>query len=300
MPSILRGEGRVVLFLALCILLAEGGMRLIEKRLSKDIEHIRSIPLMAETMRAHDGKKILVIGNSLTRCAIDPGIIRDQMIKDGARNPGLFFFYPDATSAANWDYGVRRYFLNAGCKPDEIFIGTGPRHLADRTGGDAARLGAFYVPRDQVMRALREDCPDYEQKAEFIIARFSILYASRSKVKPRLFGPLIPDYFDMEQWVNHQRDPGGRSATTATDTFGHIDALLGLLREEKIPVHVFTIPQPEHYELAPEARRIIGDHAAKLHDLANIPSISAARFSDGYHLDAEGAVLFSSALATHR
>lgn len=275
-------------------------MRLIEKRLSKDIEHIRSIPQMAERMRAHAGKKILFIGNSLTRCAIDPGIIRDQMARDGARDPGLFFFYPDATSAANWDYGVRRYFINAGCKPDEVFIGTGPRHLADRPGGDATRLGAFYVPGDQVMRALREDCPDYEQKTEFVFARFSILYASRAKVKPRIFGPLIPDYFDMEQWINRQRDPGARDASPATDTFHHLEALLAMLQNENIPAHVFTIPQPEHYDLAPEALRIISDHAARLHHAANIPGITAARFSDGYHLDAGGAALFSRALAEFR
>lgn len=295
--GILSGEGKVVLFLAVSLLVAEGVMRLGEKRLSKDIEHIRSIPRMAEEMRAHNGKKILFIGNSLTRCAIDPDIIRDAVVKNGARNPRLFFFYPDATSAANWDYGFRRYFLNAGCLPDEVFIGTGPRHLADRYGGDAARLGAFYVPRDQVVRALTHDTPAYEQKGEFLLARLSILYASRSKVKPRILGPLIPDYFDMEQWVNTQRDSSARDAALASDTFEHLDALLALLKKKRIPAHVFTIPQPKPYALEPSALRVMSGRGTRLHELANVPGITPVRFKDGYHLDAEGAAIFSRALA---
>ena len=287
----------MVVFLALCILLAEGGMRMIETRLSKDIEHIRALPEVAWRMRGHDGKKILFVGNSLTRCAIVPEIIREQMVKSGARDPALFFFFPDATSAVNWDYGIRRWFLNAGAVPDEIFIGTGPHHLADHIGGDATRLGAFYVPRDQIARAMREDVPGWEQKCEFVLARCSILFASRSKVKPRVFGPLIPDYFDMEQWVNNQRNPGAREAAPATDTFHHLDALLALLRQSGITAHVFTIPQPKHYDLDPEARRIIGARGARLHHLANIPGIPSADFRDGYHLDSAGASIFSRALA---
>lgn len=295
--SILHGEGRVVMFLVLCVLLAEGGMRMIEKQLSKDIEHIRSLPEVARKMRDHDGKKVLFIGNSLTRCSIVPDILREQMVRSGAHNPALFFFIPDATSAGNWDYGFRRYFLNAGAVPDEVFIGTGPRHLADRTGGDASRLGAFYVPQDQIVRAMRQDVPGWEQKCEFMLARFSILYASRSKVKPRVFGPMIPDYFDMEQWVNDQRNSGSREESTAADSFLHLDALLELLQREKVSAHVFTIPQPKHYDLDDEARNIIGARGARLHHLANLPSISITHFNDGYHLDAKGAEIFSHALA---
>ena len=293
----LGGEGRVVLFLALCILLAEGGMRLIEKRLSKDIEHIRSMPGVARQMREHKGENILFVGNSLTRCSIAPDIIREKRVADGAHDPAVFFFNPDATNIVNWDYGVRRWFLNAGAVPDEVFIGTGPPHLADNIGGDATRLGAFYVSADQIPRAMRDDMQSWEQKCEFMLARFSILFASRLRVKPHVLGTLIPDYFDMEQWVNNQRNPGAREVVAPSATFHHLDALLQVLRQSGITAHVFTIPQPKPYDLPPEALRVISAQGARLHHLANIPGISSAHFKDGYHLDAAGAAIFSRALA---
>jgi len=295
--SVLHGEGRVVLFLLLCVLLAEGGMRIIERRLSKDVDHIRSLPDVARQMREHTGEKILFIGNSLTRCSIVPEIICEHRRKSGVTDPAVFLFYPDATNAVNWDYGIRRWFLNAGAVPDQVFIGTGPLHLADRAPGDATRLGAFYVSSDQIQRIMREDLHDWEQRCEFVLARLSILFASRQKVKPRVFGPLIPAYFDMEQWANLQRNPNARDAAPATDTFRHLDALLQRLRQSNISAHVFTIPQPKPYDLAPEAKRTIEKNGAHLHHLANIPGISKAHFKDGYHLDAEGAAIFSRALA---
>lgn len=295
--SIRRGEGRVVLCIVFCILLAEGAMRMFELRLSKDLAHIRSMPGVARQMREHEGEKLLFVGNSLTRCAIDAQIIRDALARKGARNPAVFFFTPDATSALNWDYGIQRYFLETEALPDQIFIGTGPHHLADRTIDDATRLGAFYVSASQITRAMREDVRGWEQKCEFFLARASILFTSRLKVKPRVFGPLIPHYFDMEQWVNQQRNPGARDAAPATATYRHLAVMMEDLRQAGVAAHVFTVPQPKPYDIGPEARRVIEAHGARLHDLAGIPGISAAHFADGYHLDLAGAGIFSQALA---
>ncbi|MFZ4764476.1 MAG: hypothetical protein ACOYMN_05935, partial [Roseimicrobium sp.] len=132
-------------------------------------------------------------------------------------------------------------------------------------------------------------------------ARYSTLYANRERLKPHVFGAIIPHYFDIEQWVNDQRTvmkDGSRGGSTPGngDTYYHLDTLLKALKDLGIRAHIFTIPQPEPYSLPPEAVAVIQSRGATLHHLAGDRVWPLSSFSDGYHLNQAGAVEYSKLL----
>lgn len=292
------GEWRVVAFVALVVLTAEAGMRLFEAYVSRNFTNIRNLPAVADAMKKHDGEKIAVVGNSLTGRAVDGELLTAGLKGGGMRNPAAFFLTPDGSSVIEWDYALRRYFTNRDAVPDIVLLGTGEFHLRDESGR-ASRLGALFVDDQDMGRAWREDLPDWEQKCEFLIARFSVLHAARSRVKPHVFGRLIPHYFDMEQWINHQRyvvAMRNGAAAGGTESYSHLTALLRLLKEKAVKTTIFSIPLPKDYHVSDAALKVIENEGGNWLDLSSRDGFPAERFPDGYHLDQEGTRSFTRRL----
>lgn len=291
-------EWRVVLFVAASLLAVEAVIRVIEPYLSRDLAHIRQFPALAEELRSHDGQKILVVGNSLTRAAVDDTMLAEGLRAKGRQNPRVFQMVADATNMANWDFGVERYFLHVGALPDELLIGTGPLHLAD-SSGDASRLAAYYVDDQDVKRAWTGDLRTWEEKCEFVLSRISMLHASRYRIKPHVFGKLIPHYFEMEQWINTQRENEQMrqgKLVLEDSTYRHLAHLLRACREAGVKVRVFGIPVPRAYEMSRTAISTIIEGGAEWLPLYELDGISEENFPDGYHLDMEGAKIFTRRL----
>ncbi len=288
----------MVFFLAVSLLTAEGIIRLIEPKLSRDLAQIRNLPNVAAALRQHQGKTILVMGNSLTRQAVDTAMLTEGLKAKGVSNPGLFLFTPDGTNIANWDYGLGRYFLHQNALPDEVMMGTGPLHLRD-SFGDASRLAAYYVDGVDLKRAWQEDLPEWEEKCEFLLSRLSVVHASRHRIKPHVFGRLIPHYFDIEQWINTQRDAARQrtgKAPVGHESHRHLATLLEACRQKGVKVRLFSIPLPEPYQTSAATLKAIQSGGAQWLSLSDIPGLSPAHFPDGYHLNADGAKIFTQRL----
>ena len=287
-----------MLFLAVSFLTVEGIIRLIEPKLSRDLAQIRNTPQVAEELRNHQGTKVLVLGNSLTRQSMDAALLTEGLKSSGRSNPGVFFLVPDGTNMPNWDYGLDRYFLHPGAIPDEVIVGTGPLHLRD-SFGDASRLAAYYVDNADLKRAWSEDLPSWEEKCEFVMSRLSVFHASRHRIKPHVFGRLIPHYFDIEQWINTQRDTAQQrlgKGPVAHETFRHLTHLLEACRQAGVKVRLVSIPLPEPYQTSQASLDVIEAGGATWLPLSDIPGLTPGNFPDGYHLDPEGAKVFTSHL----
>lgn len=288
-------EWRVVAVLVLGLLVAEIAMRVLQPKLSRDVAELLRMPQTADELRAHTGHKVLLLGNSLTRCSIDKELLVDGLRAQGRVDPKVFTFVPDGTSMTNWDYGLRRYFLHTGAVPDELLLGIGRLHLGD-VGGDASRLARFFVDDKDFSRAWREDLSSWEEKCEFLISRFSVLHSSRQRVKPHVFMRLIPHYFEVEQSINNQlatAQARSGDGVIAAQTYRHLTSLLDSCQVAHLQTRVISIPLPEPYDVADEAVRLIHNKGAKWLPVSNTPGLTQANFPDGYHLDPDGARVFT-------
>ncbi len=288
----------MVLLLLAAVLGAELFMRLVETRLSRDLANIRNLPAVAEAMSRHQGETILIAGNSLTRRAVDEKLLAEGLAASGWRNPGVFFFTPDATNMINWDYGLRLYFFNHGHRPGQIILGAGPLHVWD-SQGDASRLAAYYVDASDMRRAWQEDLHGWEQRCEFLLSRISVLHASRARIKPHVFGALIPHYFDIEQWVNTQRDVARQrlgKLDASQRTHRHLTALLDECRRQQTRLTIMAVPLPEPYQMQTSIVTAIQSGGGRWLDLSSNEGLAPANFPDGYHLDDAGAKVFTRRL----
>ncbi len=292
-------ELRVFIALLLALLGLEAAARLFETRLSKDIAHLRSLPAEAARLRdaPADSCKVLILGNSLARAGLDRERLTRGLQAKLGRPVVLAAMHPDGSRIEEWQYGYRRYFEQTGARPDLVLLCTGRAHLLDGLR-DLDAVAAFHVSWRDLPGFVREQKLGVDALCQVIAARASALFAHRRRVQPLLFYHWMPRY---EPTVNLIQAAGQGAARRSAAPEESARAFLGLLqtcRAAGTRVALLPVPLPEPYELPTgvvEAAQLGGAFT-----LGPPPRLPARHFPDGYHLDAEGAALWTAALLEQR
>lgn len=293
-------EAKVILMLVLTLGLLEGGARLFEKHLSKDVNHIRSLPAVAAELKAApaDCLKVLIIGNSLSRDGIDQPLLKEGLKKLTGREIELAAMYPDGSNINQWFYGYRRYFEQTGAIPDVILLGTGRPHLLD-SPAEPDRLAAFYTSLQDLPFLLGHQAADIESTSKALLARSSMLFAHRGRVQPLVFYNLVPGYTETTEILSTQRPSEASQASSSQvpqETCKLFDALMADIQAYPIRSFVVTIPMTQTYTL-PECIQATSRsrQTPVIHD-GSAMNLDLSHFPDGYHLDKTGAAEFTTVL----
>lgn len=277
-----------MLSLVALLLAMEVGARVFETRLSKDLAYLRELPAVAQRMKESDAYKVLIIGNSLARYGIDKAMLERRLQGKGYGEVLVEGFHQDATGITEWNYGLRRYFLNVGAIPDWIILVTAGKHLLDHAP-HSERLGAFYVDKAEVEEAIFNDLRSVENGSRFFLARFSSLFASRARIQPFVFYNYLPEYSHTIQTVNGQRKALREDAGIDTEWgASNLSRLLRVVRSKGIVLSVVGVPMEVNYALPQVVLDEVRKQGLELWDLSEIAGIDDENFFDGYHLDAEG------------
>ncbi|MCW0217149.1 MAG: hypothetical protein OJI67_02390 [Prosthecobacter sp.] len=294
-------ETKVLLVLACVLGVLELGARVFEGKLSKDVNHIRSFPSVAATLKAapKERLKVLIIGNSLSRDGLDKKLLKTELAKLSGREVELAAMHPDASNISQWYYGYRRYFDQTDSIPDLIFLGTGRSHLLDAPA-ESDRLSAFYVSLSDLPQLLKEQAGDVEAISKAILARTSLLFAHRARVQPLLFYNLVPGYTETTQTIAVRREPlkveAESALVPASEHCVTFEELLKTVHAKKSQVMVVAIPMTEPYVLPPCVLESARKENAPVLDAGAAMRFDASHFPDGYHLDASGAAEFTEKL----
>ena len=292
----MKSEWKVIVALLSFLLVMEIGVRAFETRLSKDLTHIRELPDTADRLKAGDAYKVLIVGNSLARYGIDRELLAQELGTSGYGKVKVEVFHPDATGVTEWNFGLRRYFLNRGVIPNRIIMVTGMTHLLDSIPVPE-RLGAFYVDGPDVGEVVRRDLESIESVAHFFLARFSSLFANRARIQPFVFYNYLPKYTQTVQEIHDQRKmPGDESIRDGRWGATNLSRLLNSAQSKGVAVSVVAIPMSVPYDLPRPIIEEIEKQGASLWDLSELEGISDKNFFDNYHLDAEGARRVTTAL----
>lgn len=287
-------ELRLWAVLLVFLLGLEVAARVFEERLSKDVSHLRSLPAQAARLREATGGqyKVLIVGNSLAREGLDQQQLQRGLEARLGRPVVLAAMHPDGSRIEEWRYGYRRYFDAAGSRPDVLLLCTGRAHLLDGLR-DLDTVAAFHVAWQDWPAFLREQQLGMEGFCQAAAARVSRLFAHRRRVQPLLFYHGMPRY---EATVNLIQASAQRAARGAgsTETARALSVLLQSCRAAGTRVAVLTVPLPEPYDLPEVVKSVLRDEGAACLD--SPPSMPPERFPDGYHLDAEGARIWTRTL----
>jgi hypothetical protein len=292
----MKSEMKVILCLTGMLLGLETGARLFETKLSKDVAHIRELPTEAKILNEAPAKtlKVLVLGNSLARCGIDLEMLKKGLEDKYQKPVAIAKMHPDGSRIEEWTYGYSRYFESTGAHPDLILTTTGLLHLSDRLQ-NITGMGAFFVSTHDTWEFCWNRLSGIEDIARFWGARLSALWAHRDRVEPLVFYKAIPGYTETAQEINRSvsLDRQDTSAAQPKGSCKVFQLFTGGLKSTQTTLVIASVPMPEPYQLPSEIQLAIQNSGAFFLDLGASMKLPKQRFPDDYHLDAEGAALFT-------
>lgn len=292
----MKAETKVLVYLCACLLLMEVISRWMEPKLSADLRNILShkeIPLQIWEDEKQGRTSILVVGNSLARACIDASILEREFEVAGFNDPRTYFLTPDASGVNEWTAAYRKYFLNSNATPDFLFVVTGPGHLLDQQVRSPEKLAAFHSRIDDWPELMRRDLQNGNERARFLLAGFSRLFANRERVRPLLFYRFVPGFEETAQRLNQTEGVFQGDVSGTANTF---ERLLESSAAQVDEIAIVAAPLPEPYSLPIEIERAALDSGACMLKEGASQSWSDDSFPDGYHLGSKEAGKFTAGL----
>ena len=276
-------------------LILEVAMRTVVPRLSngqqRELEDRRAAVLLKPRMP--DGStSILVVGNSLLLHGIDRARLQRAM---GSRYHVAL--YPiEGTTYLDWYFGLRRLF-DDGARPSVLVLCISVRHLvSNQTAGEGFAHSMMNIA--DLPAVVRAGHLDMMTASEYFFANPSAWLGGRSSLRNGLLERWLPNASALAGALT-VRDPVSLIADPATIS-GALHRLrdAGSLCGSYGARFVFLVPpslnRSDPAEAVRSAAELAGLPVLVPYSPGEMPS---AAFSDGFHLNPDGAVLFTDRAA---
>jgi hypothetical protein len=302
--SSFRNELRVVAVVLLVLLAGEFFVRAFERSLSLDVTHIRHIPEISRKMTEGRGTRVLFISNSMIRYGVDPGIFEREMEARRLGPLSVGRVFPDATALPDWYYAFKHYFVDTNRLPDVLIVCFAAKDLQDDVPPVPARLAHNYTSASDIPELFSHDLPDFDHRADFLLADVSSAYANRMRVRTRVLDDLIPNYRESAQVMNRTQKAMKKNAgvdeaahSSAAPSYQRLQRLMSLARSHNVRVIFVAMPLREEYALDPQIQRIVEADGMSFFDFRAVDGINQVSFVDEMHLTPGGASVYSEFLA---
>ena len=295
--SSFKSELKVVALVLVVLLGCEAIIRSRENTLSLDLKHINQIPVISQSLAAADGRKILFLGNSLTRNGVDPDVLSSKFAEQGLSNTHFAKVFPDGTGMTAWYYVFNHYFVVPNRVPDVVVIGFAGAVLQDSHRVDVGELGRYFTSDRDIPYVFGSDLKTFDERTEFIASRISAAFSNRNRVRLRALDFLIPNYRESERWLNRGLQARSQTKQRTQATYNKLKEFLSLSQSHNAEVIFVAMPQREPYSVDPELQKLISVNPATFIDLRNVDGLKGTDYLDEMHLNDRGAETFSTQLA---
>lgn len=288
-----RQEAKVLIIplalLAGCELL----LRLNSTQWSADGPVLQTLGTAQRTLVSHPPATVLFLGNSLTRDGVRIDVIeQDQGWRDDGM-PNVFAIALADTTIIDWYCLFDRYFYRPRATPDVLILGYAGRQVDDSSAVQPSRL-ALYAGWGQIPELFKFDLPRLGDRAEYLLCMASRCFAYRDRIRNRLLQRIIPAYGETAGEINaNLRVKGGE----APRSYERLRRLLRLCRDsDTLPV-LMTVATPGSDSVDPALPLLVQQYGGVMLDLHEVQGLTRQDYSDGYHLNGNGAITYSRALA---
>jgi hypothetical protein len=295
-PSNIKTEIRVVLFVVVAVLCLEGILHIYQDRLSGDIAHLDEVANIVARVAQGDGTSVLFWGNSLLAEGVDLPTLERRLggELDGPVSMGMV--RPDGTTPLEWRFLLRKVVLNPGQIPDILVLAFGPGHLRDRPPeGSISRLAAHHVDSADIPQLFAKDLLTLETRASFLMARVSVVYASRDRIRARVLAELVPRYREGARLIRPE-GPERTGQSGAEAGFRQLNELLRELAAADVRIVALPMPAPNDWDLEPGELAALQSVNATILDVRRRVTLAPDRFPDNQHLDRRGRDTFTLGL----
>jgi hypothetical protein len=234
---------------------------------------------------------VLMVGNSL----LLHGVQLDRLQALTSARMRIKPIFLEATGYYDWFYALKRLFRQ-GARPQVVVVGVGVNYFLKKGIRQDYVPMVFFDARDALAVASDLDL-DRTETSNLLFAHVSTFWDTRSAIRTQILNHLVPHLEDLFLLINP------RPAVPKGQEFEEI-AIPRLRRlRELCEAHgaklVLLVPPTMSSESAVTQMAYAAQRAGVDVSVPIEPATLSAKFyqQDGMHLNADGAVLFTSALA---
>lgn len=234
---------------------------------------------------------VLMVGNSL----LLHGIQLERLRSLTSSSMQIYPIFLEATGYYDWLYGLRRIFRE-GARPDVVVVGVGVNYfLANSTRQDYAPM-LFLDGRDTL--AMASDLHlDRTATSNLWLAHVSAFWDTRSAMRTQVLNHFVPHLEDLFTLVSPRPSiPRGREFEEIT--IPRLQRLRELCEAQGAKL-ILLVPPTLASESAVSEMSYVAHTVGVDVSVPIDPAALSSKYyqPDGMHLNREGAVLFTSALA---
>jgi hypothetical protein len=234
---------------------------------------------------------VLIVGNSL----LLHGIELDRLNSLTSSRMRLYPIFLEATGYYDWLYALQGLFRQ-GARPQVVVVGVGVNYFLENGVRQDYAPMLFFNARD-TLAAASDLHLDRTATSNLLLAHESVFWDTRSPIRMQMLNRMIPHLEDLFTLVNPRPAiPEGTEFTASS--IPRLQRLRQLCEQHGAKLILLVPPtlssEKEVNEMAHAA------HAAGVEVSVPIdPATLSAKYyqRDGMHLNPDGAVLFTSALA---
>jgi hypothetical protein len=234
---------------------------------------------------------VLMVGNSL----LLQGVQMDHLQALTSASMRIYPIFLEATGYYDWLYGLRRLFRQ-GARPQVVVVGVGVNYfLGNRVRQDYAPM-LFFDARDTL--AVASDLHlDRTATSNLLLAHSSTFWDTRSAIRTQILRRVVPHVENLFLLVNPRPAvPEGREIEEVS--IPRLQRLRELCEAHGAKL-ILLVPPTLSSESAVSQMAYAAHKAGVDVSVPIDPAALTAKFyqPDGMHLNREGAVLFTAALA---
>jgi hypothetical protein len=240
---------------------------------------------------AGEPPSVLMVGNSL----LLHGVLVDRLRSMTSSTMQIYPIFLEATGYYDWLYGLRKIF-HEGAGPDVVVVGVGVNYfLANSTRQDYAPM-LFLDGRDTL--AMASDLHlDRTATSNLWLAHMSTFWDTRSAIRTQVLNHFVPHLENLFSLVSPRPSIPQRREFEEI-TIPRLQKLRELCDEHGAKL-ILLLPPTLASESAVSEMSYVGSLVGVDVSVPIDPSALSQKYyqPDGMHLNQEGAVLFTSALA---
>ena len=259
-----------------------------QRRIYQDLNAAKSIaPAVSNA-----SPTVLVVGNSLLLDGVDRASLKNEL----APKYQLVLLPVENTQFEDWYFGLRRLFAE-GSRPSIVVVCLSTRQMMSRaTDGE---YFAYYLMQGRDLLAVRRESQlDNTMASAYFFANRSDWLGSRAQIRNWLLQAIMPNLERLIGFFPAKTPPMPPSDQVVAAAIPHLLALDELCKSNGARLVILVPPTLRH-----------DDASAEIQDSANgqgIPvlvplrpsEVSPGEFSDGFHLNAQGAARFTQRFAS--
>jgi hypothetical protein len=256
-------------------------------RISKQYERA----LQIRSAEPDEPKSVLMVGNSL----LLHGVKVDQLQSLTAASMNIYPVFLEQTGYYDWFYGLRKLFRQ-GARPDVVIVGVGVNYFLENGVRPDYVPMIFFDARDTL--AVASDLQlDHTATSNLLLAHSSTFWDTRSAIRTQVLNHAVPRLQELFSLITPKPSvpEGPEFAEVAVP---RLEKLRDLCEAHGAKLILLVPPTLSSETAVGDMTRAAQATGVDVSVPIDPEALSAKFYQpDGMHLNSDGAVLFTSALA---